>query len=817
MLQRPIANEPAAAGGLEVGDLGAGRLEAGGLGAGGLLERALRLVVGLLLALASATADARGDLDQLDPLPRGPLGAAARAALQRNDYAQAVRLLQRYLRARGAAREEREPAHFLLAYAHLQQGQHTAAAREFERLERSYPLLRPYHRYYGALARYRAGRFAAAERLADSVARDTGADRDARLLRADALRALGRLNEAAAIWRAYLASTPHGARSEEAHFVLAGALETEARQQRPADRPALLRQAMLHYRELLLRAPTSRLADTARQRLAALAPGVADGVALATLDAEARYQQGLALYNTMRNAEAEQRFGEVLGSQGLAGPLACRASYHRAKAVLRQRQRARASTLFADAAARCRSGGDQELLVRSLYNLGRALAGSGEPAAGAAELLALEQQFPHHSYADDARLQAARALAEADQRQRADTLLSSLPSAYPRGDMAHEALWLLALDAMARGDQAAALQALERELALGPASAYFARGRATYWKARLLQRAGDAPAAERLLERCAREQPLAYYALLALNRLRELAPARFRRLEAELLRPIGQGAGPWRLGHEPWRDRPAFHRALVLARLGFAPAAGRELVLAGVRSASEARQPQWVEALVFDRVGLWHLSLGLAKRRVAELAQSYPRGPAYHHWQLVFPRAFRPLVEAEARRAGVPTALIWAVMREESAFVAATESWANAIGLLQLLLSTARAVAAREHLRVDAERLREPATNIRLGAAYLATLRGLFGGHAALAVASYNAGDGAVRRWLRQWGATLYLDELVERIPYEQTRDYTKRVLGSLFAYAALYGHPGERVPLLPLRLAAGAGPASAQPEGAQG
>lgn len=767
-----------------------------------------RGALALLLVLAAspqrrAAASPTAALDQLEPLPRGAVGAAARAALERHDYAQAVRLLQRCLRARGAPREEREPVRFLLAHASLQAGQHRQAAQAFERLERSFPLLLPYHRYYGALALYRAGQVAAAERLAASVPRGTGAERDAELLRADALRALGRLSEAAPIWRAYLSASPRGARSEEAHFVLGSALEAQAQQASPVARTATLQQAMRHYRELLIQAPSSRLAPGARARLAALAPLVPGGAALAALAGEARYQQALVLYETMRNAEAEQRFGELLGSSGLAAPLACRASYHRAKAVLRQRQRARASTLFADAAARCRASGDQELLVRSLFNLGRALAGSGEPAAGAAELLALEQQFPRHSYADDARLHAARALVEADQPQRADELLSSLPGAYPRGDMAHEALWLLALGALARGDQAAALQAIERELALAPATAYFARGRATYWKARLLQRAGAASAAAQLFERCAREHPLAYYALLALNRLRESAPARFRRLEAELLRPIGQGAGSWRLAQEPWRDHPAFRRALALARLGFAPAAGRELVLAGVRGESAGRQPQWVEALVFERVGLWHLALGLAKRRASELTQAYPRGPDYRHWQLLFPRAFRPLVEAEARRTSLPAPLIWAVMREESGFVAATESWANAIGLLQLLLSTARAVAARERLRVDAERLREPATNIRLGAAYLATLRRLFAGHPALAVAGYNAGDGAVRRWLRQWGANLELDELVERIPYEQTRDYTKRVIGSLFAYAALYGHPRERVPQLPLRLPA--------------
>ncbi len=66
-----------------------------------------------------------------------------------------------------------------------------------------------------------------------------------------------------------------------------------------------------------------------------------------------------------------------------------------------------------------------------------------------------------------------------------------------------------------------------------------------------------------------------------------------------------------------------------------------------------------------------------------------------------------------------------------------------------------------------------------------------FDGQVALALAAYNAGPGAVSRWLTARGG-LEVDEFVEEIPVEETRGYVKRVLRSYAAYRLLYGSPGE-------------------------
>ena len=123
-------------------------------------------------------------------------------------------------------------------------------------------------------------------------------------------------------------------------------------------------------------------------------------------------------------------------------------------------------------------------------------------------------------------------------------------------------------------------------------------------------------------------------------------------------------------------------------------------------------------------------------------------------------------------------------------------SSAGALGLTQLMPSTARSIAVRLKLRgYSTPRLADPETNIRIGAAYLGELYRRFH-HPALALASYNAGPGTVSGWMKARGA-LPLDSFVEEIPLDETRAYVKRCLRSFAAYQFLYGRGVSRVPQL--------------------
>ena len=114
--------------------------------------------------------------------------------------------------------------------------------------------------------------------------------------------------------------------------------------------------------------------------------------------------------------------------------------------------------------------------------------------------------------------------------------------------------------------------------------------------------------------------------------------------------------------------------------------------------------------------------------------------------------------------------------------------------------STARALARKLRIRgYQTGRLFEPQVNIQIGGTYLGELYARFQ-HPALALASYNAGPGAVAGWLRARGS-LPLDSFVEEIPLEETRGYVKRCLRSFAAYQFLY--TAGRLPPLGQTLAA--------------
>lgn len=168
-------------------------------------------------------------------------------------------------------------------------------------------------------------------------------------------------------------------------------------------------------------------------------------------------------------------------------------------------------------------------------------------------------------------------------------------------------------------------------------------------------------------------------------------------------------------------------------------------------------------------------------------------------WDCVYPRPYAPLVAGLAAEQSLEPELLYAVMRQESAFRPEVVSPAQAVGLLQLLPSTASRVASELGLAFEPARLVEPPLNVRLGARYLRKLLDWFAGNLALAAAGYNAGPIAVDRWLKN-SSGLELDLFVARIPYEETRAYVERVVGNYARYRYLRGGEGA-VPKVPLTL----------------
>ncbi len=506
-----------------------------------------------------------------------------------------------------------------------------------------------------------------------------------------------------------------------------------------------------------------------------------------------------ALLDANRNGAALELLRPLLKDLPAAAPaeaFACRVRAAAGRALRKERSYESAIATLRPVASAC---ADPEVRVRSLYLLASAASIAGDRDEAVRLYRRLARDFPDHAFADDALFYAADLLARLGRTDEARDALGALVQNHPTGDFRDEARFRLAWLARRAGDgdgAIAQLLALEEERREDP----YEQARAAYWRARVLAGRGEEgrAAARAIWADLVQRYPADYYGLLARARLAGGAlgaPA----LPAPVLLPkaVADAELTWEPG--ALREDPRFRAGVLLLRLGLVREAADELGAIDPRRLREAAaaSPDAVllVADLLDRAGDHRAAHGLLRTRARAAFRRPPDGENVRAWKIAYPPAYREDVKRWAPPAGVPIDLVQALMREESALDPRALSPAGAIGLTQLMLPTAQSVARQLRLgKVSRTSLTDASLNIRLGARYLGELVRRFDGSVALALAAYNAGGGAVSRWLDQRRG-LELDEFVEEIPVEETRGYVKRVLRSYAAYRLLYGQPGEAPP----------------------
>lgn len=372
--------------------------------------------------------------------------------------------------------------------------------------------------------------------------------------------------------------------------------------------------------------------------------------------------------------------------------------------------------------------------------------------------------------------------------QRFRSYLQDRTDAQPaqRAETAWELGWVL----FQAGRFSEAVAPLNQSAELAVKSLEKARGK--YWAALSLARAGDAEHAVQAWQALITERPLTYYALLSETRLRE------RNI------PVPAVAAPVAGVPAPQvRFAPVvlWLRALGFDREAIARIAGREEVLR--RGLPENRAD--------EALAMGYLSLGYAQRAYA-IAQRHgddldqpPTAQTRWVWDCAYPRPHASWVEAAEDTNGLPRHYLFAIMRQESAFNGRDVSSARAIGLLQMIPPTTRRVARELGIEFQEDFLFDPAFNIRVGGHYIGRLFAQYQGVYQRAIGAYNAGPGAMGRWVRERGS-MELDAFVEMIPFDETRIYVRRVLQNLARYRYLHGNNGQD-PSLQLSLTPPSGP----------
>jgi soluble lytic murein transglycosylase len=365
----------------------------------------------------------------------------------------------------------------------------------------------------------------------------------------------------------------------------------------------------------------------------------------------------------------------------------------------------------------------------------------------------------------------ARGAAEDGQWSNAYGIASQIDEAYPAGtDVSNRSYgerdeytslaWLGGNAAMKLGRQADAARMYERYARAAKSPQTRAKG--FYWAARAVHGAGNVAQSNSFLEQAA-SSPDQFYGQLALERLgrRVIAPspstlavspaeraAFASRPIVEAMRALGD------MGR--WSDQSLFVRAIAEQLDN-----DRDRLLAAEIGRSAGRQD----------LGVW----------VAREARN--KGATFYQ-PAAFPEV--PLPGVGQRN----WALAHGITRQESSFDRAAVSHAGARGLMQLMPATAREQAGKLGMPYDLGRLTsDPAYNVMLGSDYFQRLLDQWGGNAPLAIASYNAGAGNVRKWVRANGDPRGGTDIVrwiEDIPFSETRNYVQRVLENAVVYDAM-------------------------------
>ena len=154
-----------------------------------------------------------------------------------------------------------------------------------------------------------------------------------------------------------------------------------------------------------------------------------------------------------------------------------------------------------------------------------------------------------------------------------------------------------------------------------------------------------------------------------------------------------------------------------------------------------------------------------------------------NHLLLFFPREYETEILASLKKQNLSKALVFALIRQESAFNPRARSSSDAFGLMQLIPSTARAMARKiKQPYRGVSDLYNPEKNIRLGTYYLNHLLRKYDNSFILAVAAYNAGETPVKKWRTKLNKTKPL-EFIENITYEETRTYVRLLIRNFIFY----------------------------------
>jgi soluble lytic murein transglycosylase len=403
------------------------------------------------------------------------------------------------------------------------------------------------------------------------------------------------------------------------------------------------------------------------------------------------------------------------------------------------------------------------LAAAAAYQRGRAMFRGDEQSEWREALRTVVREHPSDTSAGTALYLLADVASDEGREEAARDAFLASAKRYPSNSRAPSALFSAAMIAYVQGSLDSAAAEFESLRTVYPDSPDAIA--AAFWKGRTLERAGRAGA---MAEACAAvysADSLSYYA--------------YRCAARQLTRPWVPLAAPDTFAQRPDVDSIVV-RVIALRRLGLSQEADLELDRIRAIAGSDPEQ------ILSGASSLRELGAGSRAVALAQLAQSRGGRRDARLYRLLFPETYMDIVAVEASQYALDRNMLAGLIRQESLFNPAATSPAGARGLMQLMPAVGAGLARSFGFRLwDPVLLWQPDVNARLGVRHYADLV-MSQQHLFHVLASYNAGESRVTRWLTK-GGTEDPEVFVERIPFVETRNYVRIVARNSEIYRALY------------------------------
>jgi soluble lytic murein transglycosylase len=623
-------------------------------------------------------------------------------------------------------------------------------------------LLREYALYWTATAERALGRNAEAYKVLQSIQRDypTTAMREP-LLEAIAPVAvlLGHPQEAIDALNAYSGT------SSKPSLLLERARAYQAAHQLP--------RAAKDYQTIFYKTP---LADEAKPAGAALTQVMhALGKEYPYPGVEMQEQRAQAFYDAHKWKEARVEFEKLLTM--LKDP----ANPTRQRAQLRVAE-CRVQLKGSPSLIAALKTPDLEVDAERLYALSQAYRTEKKESEMFAALNSLAQNYPLSKWNEDGLMAAGNYHWVELEREKAVVAYQRVLDTFPNGKNSYNCEWRIAWVAFLN-HQPDADDRLTNFLLKNPVSANAVD--ALYWLGRSAEREGNPAHARSYYDKAVERFPQTYFGNAAAARLVRLPPG--EEDHSDVLEKIPPPAA-LRPFDEPIpvaaTDRWA--RAQALRSIAFDASAEQELKNAFFATSS----PRFLLEAAQAAFEQGHFGAGMAYARIvipSVDSRKFGEVPIAA-WKALFPLPYEAALRREAAKNDFDPMFAAGLIRQESTFQADAVSHKNAIGLMQVLPKTGRLLAKQLKVRYTKDKLFEPDYNIEIGMVYIAALVRLTGAPE-YAAAAYNAGEDRIAAWRAERNYE-EIPEVVESIPFTETREYVQIVLRNTQVYRMIYGQP---------------------------